>query len=151
MLIPSLRPGKWGFPFRVSPVLPCHVQGQPAPSTQRVAMSDSDMLRTPEYLHVILNQLTIYGVMLGALARLISLALRSRAAQITALVLTKVAGVSASPVLVTGQRAYKMARPVFIPFLALSCLAGCASSSPRWVAGLQPSCVPCRTSTRRSG
>jgi hypothetical protein len=73
-------------------------------------MTESEMLRRPEYLHVVLNHLTIYGVMLGALALLISLVLRSRTAQITALILTLVAGVSAYPVLVTGQRAYKTVR-----------------------------------------
>jgi len=36
--------------------------------------------------------------------------LRSRAAQITALILTLIAGVSAYPVLVSGQRAYKTTR-----------------------------------------
>ena len=48
--------------------------------------------------------------MLGALALTISLILRSRAAQITALILTLIAGASAYPVLVTGQRAYKTVR-----------------------------------------
>ena len=93
-------------------------------------MSESDTLRKPEDLHVALNHLTIYGVRLGALAWLIALVLRGRAAPITALALTKGAAVSASPVLLTGQRPYKMAGPVLIPFLALSCLAGCASSAP---------------------
>jgi hypothetical protein len=73
-------------------------------------MTESDILQKPEYLHVALNHLTIYGVMLGALALFIALVLRSRAAQITALVLTLVAGFSAYPVLVTGQRAYKTVR-----------------------------------------
>ena len=47
---------------------------------------------------------------MGALALAISLVLRSRAAQITALILTLFAGVSAYPVLVSGQRAYKTTR-----------------------------------------
>jgi hypothetical protein len=73
-------------------------------------MTELDLLKKPEYIHVILNHLPIYGSMLGALALAIALLLRSRAAQITALVLTLIAGVSAYPVFVTGQRAYKTVR-----------------------------------------
>ena len=73
-------------------------------------MSEFDLLRKPEYLHVLLNHLPIYGTILGALALAISLVLRSRAAQITALILTLIAGASAYPVFVTGQRAYKTIR-----------------------------------------
>jgi len=67
-------------------------------------------LKRPEYIHVRLNYLPIYGAILGALALAISLVLRSRAAQITALILTLIAGVSAYPVFVSGQRAYKTIR-----------------------------------------
>lgn len=73
-------------------------------------MSELDLLQKPEYIHVVLNHLPIYGTILGALALTISLILRSRAAQITALIITLVAGVSAYPVLVSGQRAYKTIR-----------------------------------------
>src|SRR5215831_10023084 len=69
-----------------------------------------DIVKRPEYIHVTLNYLPIYGTILGALALAISLVLRSRAAQITALILTLIAGVSAYPVFVTGQRAYKTIR-----------------------------------------
>jgi hypothetical protein len=75
-------------------------------------MTEFDLLQKPEYIHVVLNHLPIYGTILGALALTISLVLRSRAAQITALVVTLVAGASAYPVLVTGQRAYKTIRSV---------------------------------------
>ena len=47
---------------------------------------------------------------IGSLALAISLVLRSRVAQITALILTLIAGVSAYPVFVSGQRAYKTIR-----------------------------------------
>src|SRR5262247_3005221 len=80
------------------------------PETSTFAMTEFDLLRKPEYLHVLLNHLPIYGTILGALALAISLVLRSRAAQITALILTLIAGVSAYPVLVSGQRAYKTTR-----------------------------------------
>jgi hypothetical protein len=73
-------------------------------------MTEFDLLQKPEYIHVVLNHLPIYGTILGALALAVSLVLRSRAAQITALVITLIAGVSAYPVLVTGQRAYKAIR-----------------------------------------
>jgi len=73
-------------------------------------MTEFDLLRKPEYLHVLLNHLPIYGTILGALALAISLVLRSRAAQITALILTMIAGASAYPVFLTGQRAYKTVR-----------------------------------------
>jgi hypothetical protein len=73
-------------------------------------MTELDILKRPEYIHVTLNYLPIYGTILGALALAISLVLRNRAAQITALILTLIAGVSAYPVLVSGQRAYKTIR-----------------------------------------
>jgi hypothetical protein len=73
-------------------------------------MTELDLLKKPEYIHVLLNHLPIYGTILAALAVAISLILRSRAAQITALVLALIAGVSAYPVFVSGQRAYKTIR-----------------------------------------
>src|SRR6202040_2900953 len=47
---------------------------------------------------------------LGALALVISLVLRSRAALVTALTITLVAAASAYPVFISGQRAYKAIR-----------------------------------------
>src|SRR4029077_11172360 len=73
-------------------------------------MSESDLLQKPEYIHVVLNHLPIYGTILGALALAISLVLRSRAAQVTALTITLVAAASAYPVFISGQRAYKAIR-----------------------------------------
>ena len=73
-------------------------------------MSESDLLQKPEYIHVVLNHLPIYGTILGALALAISLLLRSRAAQVTALSITLVGAASAYPVLISGQRAYKAIR-----------------------------------------
>ena len=79
---------------------------------QKLVMTELDLINKPEYIHVVLNHLPIYGTMLGAFALAISLLLRSRAAQITALILTLIAGASAYPVFVTGQRAYKTIRGV---------------------------------------
>jgi hypothetical protein len=73
-------------------------------------MTELELLKRPEYIHVVLNHLVIYGTILGALALAISFILRSRAAQITALVITFIAAGSAYPVLVSGQRAYKTVR-----------------------------------------
>jgi hypothetical protein len=73
-------------------------------------MTELDLIKKPEYIHVLLNHLPIYGTILGALALAVALTLRSRAAQITALILTLIAGVSAYPVFVSGQRAYKAIR-----------------------------------------
>ena len=64
-------------------------------------MSESDLLQKPEYIHVVLNHLPIYGTILGALALAISLMLRSRAAQVTALTITLVAAASAYPVFIS--------------------------------------------------
>jgi hypothetical protein len=77
---------------------------------ETLAMTELDLLRKPEYIHVVLNHLPIYGTILGALALAISLILRSRAAQVTALIITLIAGASAYPGFVTGQRAYKAIR-----------------------------------------
>jgi hypothetical protein len=73
-------------------------------------MNEFEILKKPEYIHVVLNHLPIYGTILGAIALAVSLLLRSRAAQITALIITLIAGVSAYPVFVSGQRAYKVIR-----------------------------------------
>jgi hypothetical protein len=73
-------------------------------------MNEFEILKKPEYIHVVLNHLPIYGTILGAIALAVSLLLRSRAAQITALIIILIAGVSAYPVFVSGQRAYKAIR-----------------------------------------
>src|SRR6266550_891460 len=85
-------------------------------------MTELELLKKPEYIHVVLNHLPIYGTMLAALALAISLILRSRAAQITVLILTVIAGASAYPVFVTGQRAYKTIGAFY--FLATLAIAG---------------------------
>src|SRR6266850_755697 len=79
---------------------------------QSPVMTEFDLLKKPEYIHVVLNHLPIYGTILGATALAVSLLLRSRTAQVTALILTLIAGVSSYPVFVTGQRAYKTIRSI---------------------------------------
>jgi len=75
-------------------------------------MTELDLLKKPEYIHVVLNHLPIFGTIFGVFALATSLILRSRTAQITALILTLIAGASAYPVFVTGQRSYKTIRGV---------------------------------------
>ena len=60
----------------------------------------------PEYMHVFLHPLPIYGVALGVLALVIAMALRSRQAQITALCLLFLCALSAWPVGHFGEEAY---------------------------------------------
>jgi glucan phosphoethanolaminetransferase (alkaline phosphatase superfamily) len=97
---------------RADPLEPCAgaVSRTICENELRLLMSELDFLKKPEYIHVVLNHLVIYGTILGALALIVSLVLRSRAAQITALIITLIAAASAYPVLVSGQRAYKTVR-----------------------------------------
>jgi hypothetical protein len=63
-------------------------------------------LNQPEYLHVFLHPLPIYGVALGAIALGIAMTLRSRQAQITALILICGCALSAWAVAEFGEQAY---------------------------------------------
>ncbi|MEI8340342.1 MAG: hypothetical protein WCH43_02265 [Verrucomicrobiota bacterium] len=63
-------------------------------------------LSQPEYLHVFLHPLPIYGLALGVLALIIAMALRSRPAQITALSLVFLCALSAWPVAHFGEEAF---------------------------------------------
>lgn len=71
-----------------------------------------EILNEPGYLHVLLNHLPIIGGAMGGLALFVALILRSRPAQITALILVFVAAASAWPVFVTGESAYKPIRGI---------------------------------------
>jgi hypothetical protein len=62
--------------------------------------------RQPEYLHVLLNPLPVYGLAIALLALLISLCLRSRKARITSLILVLVCAGSIWPVAEFGEQAY---------------------------------------------
>jgi hypothetical protein len=65
-----------------------------------------DALREPEYVHVLLNPLPVYGLAAGALALVVALWLRSRSAAIAALAVVLVCAASAWPVYEYGQRGY---------------------------------------------
>jgi uncharacterized membrane protein len=66
-------------------------------------------LRQPEYVHVVLNPLPLYGLAAGALALLIALGFQ-RGARVTALVVVAVCSVSAWPVHHFGEEAYDRVR-----------------------------------------
>jgi glucan phosphoethanolaminetransferase (alkaline phosphatase superfamily) len=63
-------------------------------------------LRQPEYIHVLLNPLPVYGLLVGWVGIVIGLALRSRRAQIATLSLVLLSSISAWPVYEFGQQGY---------------------------------------------
>src|SRR6185369_10701239 len=62
--------------------------------------------RQPEYIHVLLNPLPIYGLAMGWIGLIIAAVLRSRSAQIATLVLILVSAASAWPVYEFGEQGY---------------------------------------------
>ena len=71
-------------------------------------MSDALLreLQQPEYLHVLLNPLPVYGLGIALFGLIAATYLRSRPGQITALVLVFAAAISAWPVVYHGDLAY---------------------------------------------
>ncbi len=63
-------------------------------------------LRQPEYIHVLLNPLPVYGLLVGWVGLVIGLALRSRGAQIATLTLVLLSSISAWPVYEFGEQGY---------------------------------------------
>lgn len=63
-------------------------------------------LRQPEYIHVLLNPLPVYGLLVSWIGLVIALVLRSRRAQIATLTLVLINSVSAWPVYEFGQQGY---------------------------------------------
>lgn len=63
-------------------------------------------LKQPEYLHVLLNPLPVYGLGLGALALAVALVFRQRAAYVTALTIVLVSALSAWPTIHYGEAGY---------------------------------------------
>lgn len=62
--------------------------------------------RQPEYIHVLLNPLPVYGLLVGWVGLVIGVALRSRRAQIATLTLVLLSSISAWPVYEFGQQGY---------------------------------------------
>jgi hypothetical protein len=63
-------------------------------------------LRQPEYIHVLLNPLPVYGLLVACVGLVIALVLRSRRAQIATLALVLISSVSAWPVYEFGEQGY---------------------------------------------
>src|SRR6266436_3989812 len=63
-------------------------------------------LRQPEYVHVLLNPLPVYGLLIAWIGLVIAAVLKSRRAQLVTLVLVLLSSLSAWPVYEFGQQAY---------------------------------------------
>jgi hypothetical protein len=63
-------------------------------------------LHQPEYVHVLLNPLPVYGVFIGWIALIAALLSKSRRALIVALILVFMTSISAWPVFEFGQQGY---------------------------------------------
>ena len=63
-------------------------------------------LRQPEYVHVLLNPVPVYGLLISWLGLIIAVFLKSRRAQVATLVLVFISSLSAWPVYEFGQQAY---------------------------------------------
>src|SRR6266699_479458 len=63
-------------------------------------------LNSPEYMHVLLNPLPVYGLTFGTLALVLALFLRNHRVTVAALVLVFVGAISAWPVYQYGESAY---------------------------------------------
>jgi len=65
-----------------------------------------DELKRPEYVHVLLNPLPVYATAMGVLALIVALFMRSRPAQIVALLIIVIGCGSAWPVIEYGEKGY---------------------------------------------
>jgi hypothetical protein len=63
-------------------------------------------LRQPEYIHVLLNPLPVYGLLVGWIGLLIAILLRSRKAKIATLAIVLIGSASAWPVYEFGEQGY---------------------------------------------
>ena len=63
-------------------------------------------LRQPEYIHVLINPLPVYGLAMGLLGLIVAFFLKSRAAQIVALIIVLLSAASAWPVYEFGEQGY---------------------------------------------
>jgi hypothetical protein len=63
-------------------------------------------LRQPEYIHVLINPLPIYGLAVSLIGLIIALIKRSRPAQVATLIIVFLSALSAWPVAEYGEQAY---------------------------------------------
>jgi hypothetical protein len=75
----------------------------PAPSLFESILNH---LKQPEYIHVLLNPLPIYGLALGALLLIVAMFLRHRKAHVVALLLIFIGAASTIPVIHYGDAGY---------------------------------------------
>jgi hypothetical protein len=66
----------------------------------------SRLFRQPEYIHVLINPLPIYGLLMGWIGLVIALLLRSRRAQIATLAIVLLSAGAAWPVFELGEQSY---------------------------------------------
>lgn len=69
-------------------------------------------LNEPEYMHVLLNPMPVYGLSMGVVAMLVALIYRRRPVVVVALILMFIAGLSAWPTYHYGQAAYDRVKPM---------------------------------------
>jgi hypothetical protein len=69
-------------------------------------------LSRPEYVHVLLNPLPVYGLAVSVLGLIIALLSRARAARVTALALVMVSAASAWPVYHFGEAGYDRVKSI---------------------------------------
>lgn len=62
-------------------------------------------LRQPEYIHVLINPVPVYGLAMGLLGLIVAFFLRSRPAQIATLIIVLISAASAFPVYEFGEQA----------------------------------------------
>jgi hypothetical protein len=62
-------------------------------------------LRQPEYIHVLINPLPVYGLAMGLLGLIVAFFLKSRRAQIVTLIIVLIAAASAWPTFIYGKQA----------------------------------------------
>jgi disulfide bond formation protein DsbB len=65
-----------------------------------------DLRRQPEYVHVLLNPLPVYGLAMGLIGLLVAICNRSRAATVVALVVVFISAAAAWPVYEYGEQGY---------------------------------------------
>jgi hypothetical protein len=63
-------------------------------------------LRQPEYVHVLLNPLPVYGLLISWIGLIVAVISKSRRAQIVTLILVFITSISAWPVFEFGQQGY---------------------------------------------
>src|SRR5260370_41932483 len=66
----------------------------------------SQDLSQPEYVHVLINPLPVYGLAMGVLALLTAFMIRNRQAQVVALMLIVISAASAWSVFIYGEKGY---------------------------------------------